>query len=674
MFVPGWLDPFVAPKQALLLLGASASVGVLLASSLAAPRGSLRPRGAFEWLVLLWLAVAAVSTLRGVSPLRSLLGEPAQREGLVTLAALAALALASRRAHREVRARQFTLNVLLVGSAAAAAYALLQHAGLDPIAWANPTHFIAGGTDSVRPGSTLGSAILLGVVLAPALAVTTAQLLAEPARLRLHAPLAALLTAALLATLSRGAWLGAALGVGVAIVLASRGRSAPRSTMARALLLGFGPALLWGAIVLGAPIVARLTESVDPAATSGPARLAIAEAAFAMFRAHPLLGAGPDTFGLLFSQFQPASYARQAWIGSPMNAHSAALQTLATVGALGALSLLAVAAPLRGAGRKRAERDPEAGAILAALTALIAAACVEPLGITGAAMLAALAGMRVASADPDAAAPPPAEPLLAPAFGGLVALIACGITLSGWLRASIDGGIARTRFELATRSSPVEAWSQGASAARSAMYTSPFDDVYAQWSSDLRLALSRHLAFTRDTLGAIQQADIGLADAERAVLVEPLRASGHQRVGTALAQLATLAPTDTVRAQRAIASRAAFARARRLAPHDPLLLVECARAALDQRAGDWALASAEALLALSPDSGTAWALKAAALLQLGRSEQAREALDAAALAPWEAGSERERAMVELARRTLEARSTSRAAQGSASAPRPDPAP
>jgi len=674
VFVPGWLDPFIAPKQALLLLGVSASVGALLASSLTAPRGSLMPRGAFEWLVLLWLAIAAVSTVRGVSPLRSLLGEPAQREGLVTLVALATLALASRRAHRIDDARRRTLDALLLGSGVAAAYALLQHAGLDPISWANPTHFSAGGTDSVRPGSTLGSAILLGVVLAPALAATTARLLAEPDRLRLHAPLAVLLCAALLATLSRGAWLGAAIGVVVAIVLAARGRWAPRTHMARALFVGFGPALIWGAIVLGPAIIARLTESADPAATSGPARLAIAEAAFAMFRAHPLLGSGPDTFGLLFSQFQPASYARQAWIGSPVNAHSAALQTLATVGALGALALLAMAGPLGSAGRGRATSSPGASAILAALAALLATACVEPLGIAGAAVLAALAGMRVAHADPESSPTASAEPLAAPVFGGLVALIACGITLSGWLRASIDGGIARTRFELATRSSPVPQWREGASAAQSAMYTSPFDDVYAHLSTDLRLALSRHLAFTRDTLGAIQQADIGLADAERAVLVEPLRASGHQRVGTALAQLATLAPTDTVRARRAIASRAAFARARRLAPHDPLLLVECARAALDQRAGDWALASAEALLALSPDSGTAWALKAAALLQLGRSEQARAALDAAALASWEAGSERERAMVELARRTLDAGSTGRAAQGSASEPRSDPAP
>ncbi len=611
---------------------------------------SLIPRGRFEWLVLLWLTLAAASTLASVSPIRSLLGEAQTREGFITIAALVILALAARRAHRHAGDCERTLDWFLVTSAVTAAYALVQHAGLDPIAWANPSQYPSGSALFLRPAGTLGSAIQLGVVLVPALTLTSARLVARPEHLRLFAPLAALLAAALLATLSRGAWLAAALGVSIAVAMAAHGHWARPAATVRALALAFIPALLWGVIVLGAPILSRLTEGGDPAATSGPARLEIARAALAIAGAHPLTGGGPDTFGLLFPQFQSAAYALHAWVGLPADAHSALLQLLATGGLLAVILMLVIAFVLLQRMHAGATRNMTGSALTAATLGLAAVACIEPLGLAGAALLAVLVGLLCRE---PAESPAPAGvdgPPMVAWFGALILLAAASIALSGSLRANVAAGLARTVLE--RPGATTAELNQGIAAAEAAMWTSPLDDIHARLSSDLRLALARRQKQARDSIGADLNAQASLFAAQRAVQIEPLRAAAHQRVGSAEAMLATGTELDSASQSHRTEARAAFTRALRLAPRDPLLLVETSRVALTLRDGPWALAAADTLLGLSPRSGTAWALRASALLLLGRTEAARVALVTATSSEWESGSERERATVALALRTL----------------------
>lgn len=651
---PGLLDPFIAAKHAVLMLGAAALAGAVLASNFMSPRRVIAPRSELEWLILAGLAVAAVSTVTSVSPMRSLLGEPEQREGLLTLVALGIITLASARAHPDTRSGGHTLDAFLLAAAATAAYALVQHAGFDFVDWVNPTLYPDRAGMVVRPGGTLGNALALGMVLAPALAVTLARLLGRPERWFTYGPLATLFASAILTTLSRGTWLAAAAGSLCAVNLAWSGyRLRPVSAL-RLLAIALGPAMLWAAIVLRGPILARLTEHREPGATSGPAREGIAQAALAIAREHPWLGSGPDTFGLLFPQVQTAEYVRDAWVGLPVHAHSAVLQLLATLGILGLLVTSGGGVALVRALRSSRHADSVTVASAAAIVALGVGACLEPLGLAGAAQLAVLAGLIARSPGSTDLALPRARPARVAVLGAAVALVACGFALLPLLRASASGGVARTLLELSSdpRSERAGGLEHGVAAAHAAMAADPWDDGYARLASDLELAVAHRLRQDRDIPAARTHANSALISAHQAVRLEPLRATAHQRVGSAHAMLAVSSSTDSAADVHSQRARMAFGRARALAPHDPLLLIAECRAALTLHDGHWALSSADALRSMSPRSGTAWALRAAALLLLGREPEGLDSLDSAAVARWEPGSERERAAVESGRRAL----------------------
>lgn len=654
----------MAVKHAVLLLGASGLLGAVLASAITERPAWLRPRGGFEWWVILGMVAATVSTLTGVSPIRSLLGEPEQREGLLTILALGTLALASARSHTATAHRERTLTVFVGAALAAAAYAMLQQAGLDPIHWENPTLYPTGSGHVVRPTATLGSAILLGVVLVPALVITAGRSLARPDRAWFLVPITILLAAAMLATLSRGAWLGAGIGLALALAVALAGSWARTSAMARVLALTTLPTLAWATAVLRAPIVARLAEGGDPNATSGPARAAIAQAAFRILRAHPWWGSGPDTFGLLFPNFQPAEYVRHAWLGNPGHAHSSVLQTLATLGIFGALCGGGVLLAGARTSLRHSRGDWSRWIVTAACLGLIVVAGVDSLGLGGATSLAIFAGLATSRDTRGEEALHPARiPPIALA-GCLAAMLTCSGLVTVQLRASACAGVVRARLEQGVADPAGSDSGPGTSAAQSAVALSPYDDAYARLASDFHAATARRRESSGDRSGAHLGASAALATAQRAVEVEPLRAIAHERLGVAEAMLATWTTDDSLARAHRDAARLSFSTARRLAPHDPLILVSSCRAALTLREGDWALAQAESLRALSPTSATAWALRAGALLTLGRTTEARSALDSASTASWEPGSARERAMVELARRTLGLGTASRRAQGS----------
>src|SRR5262249_59764009 len=70
-------------------------------------------------------------------------------------------------------------------------------------------------------------------------------------------------------------------------------------------------------------------------------RLEMWRAALAAWHARPILGQGPDAFGLVYSQYQTPAYWAYEWGGLPGHAHSIALHALATRGVLGASAGLA---------------------------------------------------------------------------------------------------------------------------------------------------------------------------------------------------------------------------------------------------------------------------------------------------------------------------------------------
>ena len=692
---------------ALRVIGLPLLLFVTVEAAEAALRGrDLRPR-ALDAIVACWVVASALSAALGISPRLSMLGEIEQREGLLTVLALAGLYFGARRSHTEVAQVRGMLTFMLVCAALAAAYAMVQRTGFDPLAWENASSYPTAGGPVVRVFGTLGNPILLGSLLAAALSMGLARAFSPVPRGTWLIPMLVLIAAGIAATLSRGAMLAAAAGMAVAVVMSLRGwgrESLRRSAVALACVVG--PAALWTWLALRAPLAARVAESLDARAESSPARIEIARSAIALWGERLWLGLGPDAFGLAFPAAQTANYWRNSWLGNPAHAHSVALQVLATGGAvtaaigvawLFALGLALIASEGAGtpslAGQDRSERNAGASerlTILAGAAALVAAGAFNAIGLAGAVMFvalsaaaASLAAWQAERVQATTAAPGGTQPASRP-NGSVAALrpsivaIAASLILmstlaarsSGEIRALAAAGRARGALVESTRATiedQLMLTREAAHLAQRATALEPGEDELWRLRCDAALA---HLTVMRSPRGihaaalelgarpgseALEAAARRLAatadslslDAEssarRALKLEPLRASNLQRLANALAMRGGAAQADS-----------AFDAASARAPYDALILVDRVRTEMQRGRPDAALRSARRIIAMYPGEATGHALEAGAWMVMGRGIEARGALERALAARWEEGSEAQQAAAERALRALAA--------------------
>ena len=598
------------------------------------------------WSVLGWIVASTLATVFSIAPRLSLAGELTQREGLLTTLALAGLALATAHAHRDERHVRGTLVTVLVCGALAAVYAQLQLAGLDPIRWEGVHTYAAQGGVALRPAGPLGNPILLGVALAAVLPLALAWLASGGTRgsgsgdAAWLVPAAAIVAASLVMTLSRGAWLAAAAGAAVGVALAcAAGGSARRAAWTSAASLA--PALLLGAFRAAGPIAARLAEGAQ--GRSLEARGVIARGALALWRERPWFGVGPDAFAIAFPRVQEPAFWREEWIGVPTHAHEAALQVLATLGIAGVLAggawLAAAALAWWRAWRERADaRAPLAG-IAGVLAALLVAGGTNVVGLAGATLFAVCSALPLAfHARPERAAARlhSALPAIAAA-----AMLVFAIERGG--RECSALALARPAREPAPRGTASAAEWQAMTAARAAtawMAARRWPGEETLW----RLACDASLAESEASPGAsgVTFALTAEGAARRALALVPARAAN-------VAQLANAVGTRALRAGSAAladSAEALYARATSQAPADAWLLVSRIRFELARRDGERALASARALATLYPDAALGHSLSGAALLLLGRADEARAELLRARTARWEEDAGEQRAALE----------------------------
>jgi hypothetical protein len=128
-----------------------------------------------------------------------------------------------------------------------------------------------------------------------------------------------LIGAGLWATGSRGAWLGAACG------FTSR----------------YNRRLAWALAIVGFAVSLRSHASKDLA------RVALWDSAAQAAIQHPLLGTGPDTFGLSFHAYRTTAFdANMNAVAVQVHAHNDIMQALTTTGILGLLAYLVFVWPL----------------------------------------------------------------------------------------------------------------------------------------------------------------------------------------------------------------------------------------------------------------------------------------------------------------------------------------
>ncbi len=313
------------------------------------------------WAVAALCAWAAVSAAVSVQPAKAFFGSYERLDGLLTEVLLAVLFLLAMQLVRPDSLRSGAIAVAAVGIVSAL-YGLAQVAGLDPFEWSVerwmlPFSFL-GNRDF------LGGLLVMPLALIPFLAVTSRRRWARVVWWLAGGVIAA----CVVVTLVRGAWIAAALGLLVALVVLWRTGAGPR--LIDWLSLGAIGLIVVAVALFGGPgwgmefgVLERLASITQFGSGSIATRVESWEVALRVVGWRPLTGTGPANFAVAWTRFAtPAYLVVDPTGGVADNAHSYPLQVVATLGVPGLLAALAaVVLALWGRAAQAVESDEGGG-------------------------------------------------------------------------------------------------------------------------------------------------------------------------------------------------------------------------------------------------------------------------------------------------------------------------
>lgn len=375
LYVPALQAPFLVPKFAALEL--TASLGFVF---FALQRATADGKRWSPWVSLgAWL-VLATSVLAWGAAAVGPIGAPYALDAMARWGSLLGVACGVSVIADLREPRQRVLETITVAAAVVAAIGLLQHLELAPLS----IPVIS------RPGSTFGNRNLAADVMAMALplgvgAVAGAQTRASRSALFLALSLELVFLAV---TRARGAWIGAACGLGVTLWfvrerLSSAALAVAAGAAAVAVVAASVPGRLSphdaGDVKRYAGVVALLEGGVDARGTALRTRLGLWRRTIAMLCDHPVLGVGPGNWPVVFPRYAEPGATRDGVLSAtraPRQAHEDLLERAAESGVPGLMALGVLAAgAVRGVRRRRATGDPEermtASAAAGALIALV---------------------------------------------------------------------------------------------------------------------------------------------------------------------------------------------------------------------------------------------------------------------------------------------------------------
>src|ERR1700687_4185023 len=311
----GTYDRYILPKLVLARVFVIVLLILFLARAIVS-RSLTINRTPLDLPLLAFVASALLSTVFAYNQNVAVFGTCSRYDGLLTILLYAGLFWLSVQALSGPGEARTLMRILLASGYVGAVVAILQ-----------------SGTDSMSQGAlvpafgTLGQKNVLGAFLAMLTPLAYRELVeAKSWSQRIIAlNLTAIIGVALVLTLSRSAWLGMALA---AVVLFLGGyRPTVRLGIACLLLV-----LIAGAIVGGLRLSAGISteQRIGELSLSGD-RPALWRDAVRLTASRPLLGYGPDNFGLVFPRFQTTYLGPQQWD----KAHAESLQVAATQGLVG---------------------------------------------------------------------------------------------------------------------------------------------------------------------------------------------------------------------------------------------------------------------------------------------------------------------------------------------------
>jgi putative inorganic carbon (HCO3(-)) transporter len=334
-FLPNVVDEFILPKL-LLLRVVLVALAILLLLRWFSQGAMTWRRTPLDLPLIAFVVAAAFSTVFAINRNLAIFGSYSRWEGLLTIVSYALLFwLAVQTLSGRSDTRGLTWSLLASGYCVGAA-AILQSSGL-----LGGSSFRDAASGLIRSSVTLGHPDFAGIFLAMLLPVALAKVVSQrPLVTRvLSANIAVVIGLGLIVTFTRAAWAGAIVGVVVVLAL-RRGKFhvLPVAVAAVVLvavlalsltLVGTGPSA--GRGDLAHALLGRVASSTVANSGSVSSRLNTWRDLPAVIAGRPILGWGPDTFGLVYPLYQ-SSYRGGEFFDKP---HQETLGIAAAEGILG---------------------------------------------------------------------------------------------------------------------------------------------------------------------------------------------------------------------------------------------------------------------------------------------------------------------------------------------------
>ena len=302
--------------------------------------GKLR-RTKLDWLIVGFLAWVLLTSFTSISVATALFGKYRRFEGFFSFLTYAIVYfLIVQVVDRPSRIRSLA-RTLLISGVIVAGYGVLQSLGADPVRWG------ALPFEVNRAFSTFGNPDLLGGFLIFPLVISIGMALSETSLgWRIFYWATFLITVwCWIAAAVRGAWIGGMVGLIIFAVAAVIARLKLKTVDWSFIGLtgAAGAAVVAKSMTVSGSVLnvwERLTSILQFGEGSALTRFEIWQAAIGAIKSRPIFGFGADTFRLVFPQYKPLAYVKDAgYLSVADNVHDYPLQLMAGIGIIGFLLL-----------------------------------------------------------------------------------------------------------------------------------------------------------------------------------------------------------------------------------------------------------------------------------------------------------------------------------------------